>query len=128
MRRIAPTLALLAIATGLAACSNEADVASQNLSQSADNFGVNRRIVFVNGITDKYLLSIEGLCSIAPGSAAKSVAVTCKTGQGQYKKHLLGLSDNVTYFAEQLEDAKVSVYHYKVTFNPATIVPSIDVR
>lgn len=112
----------------LAACSNEADVASYNLSQSADNFGVNRRIIFVNGITDKYLLSIEGLCSIGEGKAPKSVGVTCKVGPTQYKKHYLGLSDNVTYFAEQLEDAKVSVYHYRVTFNPSTVVPSIDVR
>lgn len=29
--------------------------------------------------------------------------VTCKTGDGEYKKHYLGISDNVTYFVEQLD-------------------------
>lgn len=113
----------------LAACSNEANVASQNLSQAADNFGINRRIVFYNGITDKYMLEIEGLCSIGKGeSVAKEITVTCKTGPSDYKKHFLGLSDNVTFFSEQLDPAKVSTFHYRVTFNPATIIPSIDAR
>ncbi len=119
-------LALTALT--LVACSNEADVASYNLSQSADNFGVVRRIVFVNGITDKYLLEIEGLCSIGDGKPPHSIGVTCKTGPNAYKKHYLGISNNVTWFAEQMEDAKVNVYHYKVTFNPSTIIPYVDVR
>lgn len=41
-----------------------AQTASYNLSNDSDNFRVMRSVVFVNGITDKYLLSIEGLCSI----------------------------------------------------------------
>ena len=122
-------IALAATAIGLACCSNEATVASQNLSQAADNFGINRRIVFYNGITDKYMLEIEGLCSIGKGeSVPKEITVTCKTGPTDYKKHFLGLSDNVTFFSEQLDQAKVSTFHYRVTFNPATIIPSIDVR
>lgn len=119
----------LCLTLGLAACSNEANVASQNLSQAADNFGINRRIIFYNGITDKYMLEIEGLCSIGRGdSVPKEITVTCKTGPADYKKHFLGLSDNVTFFSEQLDPAKVSTFHYRVTFNPAAIVPSIDVR
>lgn len=43
----------------LTACT-DADVVSSNLSQDADNFEINRRIVFFNGITNTYLLSIEG--------------------------------------------------------------------
>jgi len=122
-------LSIIALAATLGACAKEADVASQNISQAADNFGINRRIVFYNGITDKYMLEIEGLCSIGRGeSVPKEITVTCKTAPSDYKKHFLGLSDNVTFFSEQLEPAKVSVYHYKVTFNPATIIPSIDVR
>ena len=58
-----------------------------------------RRVVFLNGITDTYLLSIEGLCSVEDQS--KQLEVTCKVGEREYKKHFLGLSDNVTYFAEQ---------------------------
>jgi hypothetical protein len=118
----------MAIATGLAACSNEADVASRNLSQSADNFEISRRVVFINGITDKYLLVIEGLCSLGSGEATKSVTVTCKTGPNQYKKHFLGISNNVTYFSEQLDPAPANTYRYRVTFSPLTIIPDINVR
>lgn len=82
--------------------------------------------MFLNGITDKYILSVEGRCSLGNQDDAKELTVTCKTGPSAYKKHYLGLSDNVTYFAEQLEDADVSVYHYRVVFKPQTIVPDID--
>ena len=115
-----------ALATTLAACSNDAQVASYNLSQAADNFKINRRIVFYNGITGEYLLTIEGLCSQEPRD--KKLEVTCKTGEGTYKKHFLGLSDNVTYFSEQMDEAKVGVYQYRVTFKPTTILPSVELR
>ena len=72
--------------------------------------------MFLNGITDTYLLSIEGLCSVEDQS--NQLEVTCKVGQTEYKKHFLGLSDNVTYFAEQLDGAQVSAYHYRVVFKP----------
>lgn len=120
-------LAILLIPTlALAGCSNDAQVASRNLSQAADNFEINRRIIFYNGITDAYMLTIEGLCSQEPRD--KKLEVTCKVGPNQFKKHFLGLSDNVTYFSEQLEAAKASTYFYRVTFKPSTIIPAIDVR
>jgi hypothetical protein len=112
----------------LTACSNDADVASQNLSQAADNFQINRRIVFYNGITGDYMLTIEGLCSKDNASTDRKLAIICKTGPNEYKKHFLGLSDNVTYFIEQLEPAQVSVYRYKVTFKPSVIVPDVQLR
>lgn len=109
----------------LTACS-DADVASSNLSYDADNFKINRRIVFFNGITDTYLLSIEGFCSIKDEN--KQLEVTCKTDSDTYKKHFLGLSDNVSYFVEQMEPVKVDSYHYKVVFKPDIIVPDIETR
>lgn len=112
---------------GLAAC-NEADVASSNLSTAADQFQINRRIVFYNGITGDYMLEIDGLCSLGNHDDARTVTVTCKTGPNEYKKHFLGLSDNVTYFAEQIDPASVDVYHYKIIFRPAQIVPDIDLK
>jgi len=119
-------LALLALVLSLGACANDADIASNNLSQDADNFRINRRIVFYNGITNDYMLTIEGLCS--QQQSEKKLAVTCKVGEGQFKKHYLGLSDNVTYFSEQIEPAKVGVYFYRVTFKPTSILPSIELR
>ena len=126
-KRIAPILAGFALVAGLSAC-NEADVASKNLSQAADMFQIQRRIVFYNGITGEYMLTVEGLCSLGNHDAARELTVTCKTGPTEYKKHFLGLSDNVTYFAEQVDPASVSVYHYKVVFKPSLIIPSIEVK
>ena len=122
--KIIASLCALAI---LAGCS-DAEIASSNLSKAADNFEVSRRVIFYNGITGEYMLTIEGRCSLGSGTAAKSLTVTCKTGASEYKKHFLGLSDNVTYFAEQLQPVSVSAYHYRVIFKPQTILPDIDFK
>lgn len=119
---------IAAAAAIVAGCSSDADVASRNLSKAADQFEVNRRIVFYNGITDTYMLTLEGLCSLGNYDKNRELTVTCKTGPGTYKKHFLGLSDNVTYFVEQLEPAPANVYRYRVIFKPASIVPDIDVK
>ncbi|WP_431941620.1 hypothetical protein [Nocardia grenadensis] len=113
----------LALAT-LTGCSTDASVVSENLTKAAEQFEINRRVVFVNGITDKYLLSIEGFCNI--GDDGNQLEVVCKTAGGEYKKHFLGLSDNVTYFVEQLESVGASADHYRVIFKPEVIVPDID--
>lgn len=120
-------MVVIGLAALLAGCDNDARVASRNLSQAADNFEVQRRIVFYNGITGTYMLSLEGRCSF-DASTARKLDVTCKTGPKEYKKHSLGLSDNVTYFSEQLEASDVSLYHYKVVFKPQTILPDIDFK
>ena len=73
------TLAALFMVLALTACS-DADVASKNLSKAADNFEVNRRIVFYNGVTGDYILVIEGLCSLGNEDPAKKLTVTCKQG------------------------------------------------
>jgi hypothetical protein len=98
---------------GLAACS-DADVASHNLSKAADQFEINRRIVFYNGITGGYILTVEGLCSLGNNDKAGTLTVTCKTGSGQYKK--------------QIESMPANVYRYRVIFKPSVIVPDVDVR
>lgn len=119
--------ALSLVAALMAGCSSDADVASANLSKAADQFEVTRRIVFYNGITGAYMLTIEGLCSLGNATTGKnSIAVTCKVGPAAYKKHFLGLSDNVTFFAEQLEPVAASPYRYRVIFKPDVIVPDID--
>jgi hypothetical protein len=119
-------LLMVAIVILVTGCATQADVASQNLSKSADMFQVERRIVFYNGITGDYILVIEGKCSLGNNDSPGELSVTCKTGENTYKKHFLGLSDNVTYFAEQIDSAQVDVYHYKVIFKPEIIVPDIN--
>lgn len=123
-------LTILAIIATLIASCSAADVASRNISTQADNFQVERRIVFYNGITDKYILVIEGLCSLGNADATGELSVTCKIGDGRYYKHFLGLSDNVTYFAEQIESVNTDPYHYTVLLRPEVIIPDIqtDIR
>jgi len=114
------------LALGLMGCPKDADIASRNLSNAADMFEINRRVVFYNGITDGYILTIEGKCSIDPNGT--KLSVTCKTGPKHFKKHYLGLSDNVTYFVEHLEAVEASAYRYRVIFKPMSILPDIEVR
>ena len=122
---LASLLSVLAI-TGLVGCESEADTVSHNLSKSADSFEVNRRVVFLNGITDKYLLTIEGKCSIT--DEGNQLEVTSKVGEDTYKKHFLGLSDNVSYFVEQTDAKYEDAFHYKVIFRPESIIPDIDLQ
>lgn len=109
----------------LFSCS-DAQLASLNVSTAARNFEIDRRIVFYNGVTGDYMLTIEGRCAI--GDSRDQLRVTCQIGESDYRKHYLGLSDNVTYFAEQLSPGDVSAYHHRITFKPQVIVPDIDFR
>jgi hypothetical protein len=121
-------IAALASVGALSACNNAADVASQNLSTAADNFQIERRIVFYNTVSDKYMMTIEGRCSLGNADKEGELSVTCQTGPGTYKKHFLGLSRNVTYFVEQMDGAGVSSFHYQVIFRPETIIPDLSVQ
>jgi len=132
-RIIISVIAAALLVIGLAACTaHDSDVVSKNLSTAADQFEIARRIVFYNGINGEYMLVIEGLCALGNNDGPKELTVVCKVGEdangeGQYKKHFLGLSDNVTYFVEQLEAARVSAFHYRVIFKPSTIIPDVDI-
>jgi hypothetical protein len=128
-RKLTQLTAMVVIAStlllGMVGC-DDASVASHNLSKQGDMFELNRRVVFYNGITGAYMLVIEGRLSIKADDMDNQLEVTVKTGPTQFKKHTLGLSDNVTYFCEQLDASAVDVYHYKVLFKPAAIVPDVD--
>ena len=125
MKKLLFTLSVLSI---LAGCSSDADVASRNVSQAADNFEIARRVIFYNGINGEYMLTIEGYCSLRNNDNSGRLSVTCKTGPGAYKKHFLGLSDNVTFFVEQLEQKNVNTSFYRVVFKPSVIIPDIQVK
>lgn len=118
--------AVIAAAVVMCGCSQESEVASYNVSQAAHNFEVNRRVVFYNGITGEYILTIEGLLSVKKENDKLSVIV--KTGLNQYKKHYLGVSDNVTWFCEQIESVPADPYHYRIIFRPKTIIPDVSVQ
>ena len=119
---------LLASVLALSSCQQESDVAARNVSVSAHNFEVNRRAIFYNGITGDYILTIEGLLSVKESDTQKRLEVIVKTGPKEYKKHYLGLSDNVTYFVEQIESVKAEPFHYRVIFRPTTIIPDMELQ
>lgn len=125
---IAGALVALAFAsTGCLDGPSDADVAAKNLSKAAEQFEVPRRIIFINGITDKYLFEIDGFCSIdQAGAGLRALAVTCKLDDGKFKKSYLGLSDNVTWMVEQTDGTEVSTTHYRVIFKPESVVPNFD--
>lgn len=118
---------LIASSVLLSGCNRDASVVSSNLSQDADNFKINRRIVFYNAINGEYVFVIQGLCSIEDNGTRK-VMITCKTGDTTYKKHYLSIADNVTYFGEQIDASSVSKYQYTVTMKPSTLIPNIQIR
>ncbi len=126
---VAATTAAVVLGLGATACNEtDADVASHNVSEAADNFEVERRVVLINTMTDKYLLEITGVCSINKDVEEEQLEVTCKVGKNRFTKEFFGLSRNVTYTVEQGEPVKASVYHYRKTFKPQSILPDIDFR
>ena len=127
MKRVLLGMSLLIMLTA-AKCDSDADVASKNISTAADAFEVQRRVVFLNGITDSIILVVEGRCSLGNYDNAGRMSVTCKVAEDEFKKHFLGLSDNVTFFAEQLDAIDVSIYHNRVIWKPQSLIPDIDLR
>lgn len=119
---------LLASALALTSCDQESRLASYNVSAAAHNFEINRRAIFYNGITGEYIMTVEGLLSVTESRTQNRLEVIVKTGPREYKKHYLGLSDNVSYFVEQLESSKADPYHYRVFFRPSTIIPDVEVQ
>lgn len=118
--------AIMVLGALLVGCK-EADLARHNLEVAEQSFEVYRRVVFYNGITGEYILTIEGKLALTVDTDGDLV-VTVKTEDGTYLKHYLGLSDNVTYFSEALKPNMVSTKQYKVIFKPSAIVPTIEVE
>lgn len=111
----------------LTSCTSQANRASENVSTAADNFEINRRVTFINGITNDTTFVVEGFCSINKDDK-NQLQVTCKDTDGGITKDYFGLSDNSYYLVEQLDSKNVSVYHRKVIMNPKSVIPDIDIQ
>lgn len=123
MKRLA-LLALAVLAVALSACGSAADTVSRNISKDAEQFRIERRIVVINGITDKPELMVTGRCSYE--SYRWQLVLTCKEGPNEYKKHTIGLSDNVFWTSTQVGAVNESEYRTKFIFRPESIVPNVD--
>lgn len=115
-----------ALLVSLGACS-AADVASQNISTEADAFRVDRRFVAINLITDKYLFEAKGKCSLGNNDPVGEISLTCKVGEGAFRKHYIKYSAgaNISVVIEQLDTSNVTDYSYELVFRPEVIVPTI---
>jgi hypothetical protein len=111
---------------GASGCTSDATTVSDNLSTAADQFEVQRRIVGINGFTDKPAFIVEGRCSIK--DEGNQLEVTCKHGDDDYRKHFIGLSDNTFYVAEQMEPIDASEYHTRIVIKPESILPDFDLE
>ena len=114
--------ACIMTATALTGCT-EADMVSQNLSQEANNFNVVRQLTVINCIQGDVLFQMTGKISITADSADNQLEVTVEDENGNYQKHFVGLSDNVTYTVEQLRGIDVDQYKYTLNFNPKMWLP-----
>lgn len=117
--------ALLLAVVVLTGCSSKADTVDKNLGREAEAFHVQRRIVAINGITDKVLFEVVGRCSIEYNDAIDATEIICKYGPHDFRKHFFHLSDNVTYVSTQLQGLDVSEYHTEVILRPSTVIPDV---
>lgn len=119
--------AILLTVLCLTGCETEAQRVSYNISQEADNFNTLRQITVINCIQGDVLFQMTGKMSITADTNDNQLEVIVEDDNGKYKKHFIGLSDNVTYVVEDITDGDVSKYHYTLNFNPKMWVP-IDVK
>ena len=127
-RKIALMGVGLALAGSLVGCQKKSDVVSDNISKDADSYKVFRHIVVYNGITDKYILEVEGYCSLGNDDPNYLVTYTCKGEDGRYIKDIIEKSDNTFVFVHQLHPTKASDTHTKIILRPETLIPDFDVQ
>lgn len=117
---------LIGMCVGLSGC-NQSDKVSYNLSKEADNFNVVRQLTVINCIQGDVLFQMTGKMSITADTADNQLEVIVEDENGDYQKHFIGLSDNVTYTVEQKNYKDVSNYKYTLNFNPKMWIP-VDVQ
>lgn len=123
-----PGIAAMVAAVVLGGCASDADKVSKNISTKCEQFQCQRRIVGVNGITDKVEFLVEGRCSIEGDGLGNlsSLTVVCKQGKDEYKKHYVGMSDNMFFISTQLKPLAANEYRTKIVLKPQNIIPDLD--
>lgn len=112
-------LAILALIPFLSGCAliDEASNVEHNITKQADNFNIVRKITVINCLQGDVLFEMSGKMSITADVVVNQLEILVED-DGQYKKHFIGLSDNVTYVIEDISGADVDQYHYTLTYNP----------
>lgn len=112
----------------LSGCETQADKVTYNLSQEADNFNVVRELTVINCINGDVIFQMSGRMSIEADTADNQLEVLVEDENGEYQKHFIGLSDNVTYVVEDLGlgENDVNNYKYTLNYNPDMWLPEVD--
>lgn len=120
--RIIALLMSMYIAILITGCT-EADKVSANLSTQADNFNVLRQVTVVNCIANDVIFQMTGKMSIKADTAENQLEVVVENEDGTYSKHIIGLSDNVTYVLEDIDTNYVEKYRFTINYNPKMWIP-----
>lgn len=120
---LAILLALLLVVLCITGCESQASRVSYNLSQNADNFNDVRQITVINCLQGDVLFQMTGKISITADMTDNQLEIIVEDENGNYKKHFIGLSDNVTYVVEDITSGDVSNYKYTLNFNPKMWIP-----
>lgn len=125
-KRLSTLLAIgiiLSSAVVFSGCEDESIRVNENITQQAQNFNVYRRVTVINCIKGDTLFTMEGLMNIEADRKDNQLEIIVETDKGEYKKHFIGLSDNVTYTVEDISGSQVSKYHYEINYNPNMWIP-----
>jgi outer membrane lipoprotein-sorting protein len=122
MKKMLLSLLIVGSVLVMSGCS-EASRVSHNLSQEADNFNVVRQLTVINCIGGDVLFQMTGKMSITVDTAENQLEVVVEDENGNYEKHFVGLSDNVTYVVEQKQYKNVEKYKYTLNYNPKMWIP-----
>lgn len=117
-------LSLTMMAISLTACSQASRVES-NLTKEADNFNIVRQLTVINCLQGDVLFQMTGKMAITADVDDNQLEIVVENEDGNYTKHFVGLSDNVTYTVEDLNVGANNVDNYKYTlnFNPNMWLP-----
>lgn len=107
----------------LVGCGTEAQRVSYNISQDADNFNQVRQLTVINCITGDILFQMTGKMSFEVDSVDNELEIVVEDEYGKYKKHFVGLADNVEYIVEDITSEKSDKYRYELNFNPNMWMP-----
>ena len=124
MKKTKVFIALFAVMTlfVLAGC-RKADRVSYNLSREADDLNITRKVTVINSITNKVLFQVTGNMSINYDDSTKQLNIIALGDNGDYKKHIIGISDNVSYVVEDVTGVKGVDTKYRLYFNPDMVIP-----
>lgn len=125
-RIISVILALLLVvvmAMTFSGCMRQADKVSYNLSMQADNFNDYRQLTVINCLQGDVLFQMSGKMSITADTTDNQLEIIVEDENGDYKKHFVGLSDNVTYVVEDITSKDVERHKYTLNFNPRMWLP-----